>query len=325
MRGFWINLINPGRSLAKWLLLIVVVTVISLGATGYLEVIKEFLDAERFSFLIGEFRISIYLALKVILLIILIFGAAASISDIAEHRIEALSNLRSSSRMLLLKLVQIGIYFLAFLLTLDVIGIDLTTLTVFSGALGIGLGFGLQKIASNFISGVILLLEKTVEQDDLMEMSDGTFGFVRKAHARFTLVETFDGKEMMIPNEDFITSRVTNWTYSNSRARVEIAIGVSYGSDLELTREIMLKAAREHERCLSEPEPACFLRNFGDSSIDFKLFFWIEDITKGRWGPQSDVMFEIWRQFKLQGIEIPFPQHDVHIKNAEKIGRLEDE
>ena len=317
MGSFWINLINPGRSFAKWLLLVTVVTVIFLGATGYLNVVRDFLDAERFSFLIGEFRISIYMALKVILLIILIFGAAAGISDFAEHRIGSLSKLRSSSRTLLLKLAQISIYFIAFLLTLDLIGVDLTTLTVFSGALGIGLGFGLQKIASNFISGIILLLEKTVEQDDLMEMSGGTFGYVRKAHARFTLVETFDGKEMMIPNEDFITNRVTNWTYTNSRARVEISIGVSYGSDLELARDIMLKAAREHERSISNPEPVCFLRNFGDSSIDFKLFFWIEDITEGRWGPQSDVMFEIWRQFKLQGIEIPFPQRDLHIKNTD--------
>lgn len=325
MKGFWINLINPGRSFAKWLLLIAVVTIIALGATGYLDTVRDFLDANRFSLLIGEFRISIYMALKVILLIILIFGAAAGISDFAEHRIGSLSNIRNSSRVLLLKLVQISIYFIAFLLTLDLIGVDLTTLTVFSGALGIGLGFGLQKIASNFISGIILLLEKTVEQDDLMEMSDGTFGFVRKAHARFTLVETFDGKEMMIPNEDFITNRVTNWTYSNSRARVEIAMGVSYGSDLELTKDIMLKAAREHEKALPDPEPVCFLRNFGDSSIDFKLFFWVEDITQGRWGPQSDVMFEIWRQFKLQGIEIPFPQRDVHIKNSDTAGGLKDE
>ena len=316
MGRFWIDLINPGRSFAKWLLLVTVLTVIVLGATGYLNVVKNFLDAERFSFLIGEFRISIYTALEVVLLIILIFGAAAGLSDFAEHRIGSLAQLRPSSRALLLKLAQIGIYFVAFLLTLDVLGIDLTALTVFGGALGIGLGFGLQKIASNFISGIILLLEKSVEQEDLIEMSDGTCGFVRKAHARFTLVETFDGKEMMIPNEDFITNRVTNWTYSNTRGRVEIPIGVSYGSDLELARAIMRKAAREHPQSISDPEPRCFLRSFSDSSIDFVLHFWVEDVTQGRWGPQSEVMFEIWRQFKLQGIEIPFPQRDIHIKNS---------
>ena len=225
--------------------------------------------------------------------------------------------MRSASRSLVLKLVQIFIYFIAFILSLDIIGIDLTTLTVFGGALGIGLGFGLQKISSNFISGLILLMEKSVEEGDLIELTDGTFGFIRKVSARFTLVETFDGKEILVPNEDFITSRVVNWTYSNPHGRVEIPVGVSYGSDIEKAKQLILEAAKEHPRCVSEPEPQCFLRNFGDSSVDFILHFWVADVVQGRWGPQSEVMFSIWNKFAENGIEIPFPQRDLHLKTPD--------
>jgi small-conductance mechanosensitive channel len=198
---------------------------------------------------------------------------------------------------------------------LDFVGIDLTTLTVFSGAVGIGLGFGLQKIASNFISGLILLMEKSIEEGDLIELADGTFGFVRRASARYTLVETFDSKEILVPNEDLITSRVVNWTFSNSSARVELEIGVSYHSDIELARDLILQAAAEHPRCAVTPEPACFLRTFGDSSVNFTLHFWVDDVTEGRWHPHSEVMFEVWRKFKDSGIEIPFPQRDLHIRS----------
>ena len=123
---------------------------------------------------------------------------------------------------------------MAFLFSLDLIGLDIMTFTVFSGAVGIGIGFGLQKVTSNFISGLILLFEKSIEQDDLIELNDGTYGFVQHTGARYTLIETFDGKEIMIPNEDFITNRVINWTYSNSNGRVDIELGVSYNSDLEV-------------------------------------------------------------------------------------------
>ncbi|MBT6547667.1 MAG: mechanosensitive ion channel, partial [Gammaproteobacteria bacterium] len=213
------------------------------------------------------------------------------------------------------------IYLVAFLVGLDFVGIDLTTLTVFSGAVGIGLGFGLQKIASNFISGLILLMEKSIEEGDLIELSDGTFGYIRRASARYTLVETFDSKEILVPNEDLITSRVVNWTFSNSSARIEIELGVAYDSDIDLAHDLILAAAREHPRCAIKPEPACFLRFFGDSSVNFILHFWVEDVTLGRWPTQSEVMFSIWRKFKDNGIEIPFPQRDLHIKGPLNFNR----
>lgn len=314
MKKIWVGIFKPKASLAKWLVFLAIIVVMVLGALGYFDVIKQYSDTEALTLKFGDYRITAFQALKAALVIVLIFWLAAIVSDIAETRVGNLKTLRPANRALIIKIVQIGIYVVAFLLALDILGIDLTALTVFSGAVGIGLGFGLQKITSNFVSGIILLLEKSVEQDDLVEMTDGTFGFVRKASARFTLIETFDGKEIMIPNEDFITNRVINWTYSNSKARVEITVGVSYGSDIEKARELILEAAAAHPRCINDPKPMCYLRNFGNSSVDFILHFWVADVMEGRWEPQSEVMFEIWRKFKSNGIKIPFPQHDIHLR-----------
>ena len=319
MAGLWLNIIKPKGIYAKWLTFLTLIAILVLGTTGHFDVVKQYLDTETLTFKAGEYEISAYGLLRALVVIALIFWVTAIISDVAESRIGNIKKLRASNRALVLKIIQIVLYFVAFLFTLDVICVDLTTLTVFSGALGIGLGFGLQKIASNFISGIILLLEKSVEQDDLVELSDGTFGFIRKSSARFTLIETFDSKEILVPNEDLITSRVINWTYTNNKGRIEIAIGVSYGSDIEKAREILLDAAKAHPRCLKDPEPKCYLRNFADSSVDFILHFWVGDVTQGRWEPQSAVMFDIWNKFKESGIEIPFPQRDIHLKTPDII------
>jgi small-conductance mechanosensitive channel len=319
MTNLWINIIKPKGAYAKWLIFLTLVAILILGTTGHFEVIRQFLDTETLTFKTGEFRISAYGFLRALVTIALIFWVTAIASDVVESRVGKIKKLRAANRTLLLKIIQIIIYFIAFLFTLDVVGVDLTTLTVFSGALGIGLGFGLQKIASNFISGIILLLEKSVEQDDLVELADGTFGFIRKSSARFTLIETFDSKEILVPNEDLITSRVTNWTYSNTKGRVEISVGVSYDSDIEKAHALILEAAKTHPRCIKEPDPKCYLRNFNDSSVDFILHFWVDDVTKGRWEPHSEVMFEIWRKFKENNIEIPFPQRDLHLKTPDII------
>ena len=319
MANIWLNIIKPKGIYAKWLIFLTLAAVLALGGTGHFDVVREYLDTEALTFKAGGFEISAYKVLKSILIMILVFWMAAIVSDFAEKRLSKLRKIRAANRALILKIVHIGIYIVAGLIALDIVGIDLTTLTVFSGALGIGLGFGLQKIASNFISGIILLLEKSVEQDDLVELADGTFGFVRKASARYTLIETFDGKEILVPNEDLITSRVVNWTFTNSKGRVEIPIGVSYGSDIEKVQELILEAAREHPSCIEDPEPKCYLRNFGDSSVDFILHFWVADVAEGRWVPQSEVMFQIWKKFEKNGIEIPFPQRDLHLKTPDMI------
>ncbi|MDD9978240.1 MAG: mechanosensitive ion channel [Boseongicola sp.] len=311
------SLLKPGPRLALILLLTTAFIAYYFGGSKVFEDIVAFLDSDSASLTIGVTRISLWLVIKAVLAAAALLWTAAFVSAFGERRISNLTSVRASNRVLATKAFQIIVYFFAFVFGLQILGIELTALTIFGGALGIGIGFGLQKIAANFISGLILLVEKSVEQGDLVELSNGTFGYVRHMGARYLLVESFDGKEIMIPNEDFITTSVTNWTYSNSRARVEITIGVSYKSDIELAMQLILEAARSHPTALQDPEPVCYMREFADSSVNYLLFFWIDDVTAGRYGPQSDVMRDIWRKFAENNIEIPFPQRDVHIKQSE--------
>ena len=323
MKKIWLSFIQPGGNTAKILIFLALLIILALGYFEQFAVLRTYLDTEALTFTIGSYSISLYDALGGVAIVILVFWVAAIFSDLSKRQIAKLEGISTGNRTLASKISAIAIYMVAGLVALDFIGVDLTTLTIFSGALGIGLGFGLQKIASNFVSGLILLFEKSIEEGDLLELSDGTYGYIRKASARFTLIETFDGKEVLVPNEDLITNRVTNWTYSNPRGRVEIKIGVSYKSDIRKAHELILEAAREHPRCIKEPEPACFLLNYGDSSVDFTLIFWVEDVTEGRWGPKSDVLFAIWDKFAANNIEIPFPQRDLHIRSSDEIIRTE--
>ncbi len=310
------------RRLFKWSILLGLIGIVLAAMQGWLDKPISFLEHESLSLHAADVDLTLYDITKGILIIVIAFWLAALLVELIERKVSKIRTIRSSTRTLIVKVAQILIYVVAFLLTLDVIGIDLTVLTVFSGALGIGLGFGLQKIASNFMSGLILLLEKSVEEEDLIELNDGITGFIRRTGARFTLIETLDSREIMIPNEDFITSRVINWTYSNKRARVDIPVGVAYGTDVEKAMEIMLQAAKEYELCATYPAPEVFLRQWGDSSIRLLLFFWIEDVTAGRYKSQSKVMLEIHRKFKENNIHIPYPQQDVHIKNISELKNI---
>lgn len=323
MKKIWLSFIQPGGNTAKILIFLALIAILGLGYFDQFAVLRSYLDTEALTFSVGSYQVSLYDALGAVAVVILVFWIAAIFSDVSQKQIGKLAGISTGNRTLAVKISTITIYVIAGLIALDFIGVDLTTLTIFSGALGIGLGFGLQKIASNFVSGLILLFEKSIEEGDLLELSDGTYGYIRKASARFTLIETFDGKEVLVPNEDLITNRVTNWTYSNPRGRVEIHVGVSYKSDIRKAHELILEAAREHPRCIKDPEPNCFLLNFGDSSVDFTLLFWVDDVTEGRWGPKSDVMFAIWDKFAANNIEIPFPQRDLHIRSSEDVIKTE--
>lgn len=316
MSGIWAKIFKPRGWVAKWLIFIALLGILFFNASDMLQPVREFLSADRLSFSIGEQTFTAYSIINSILTIVVLIWISGTISEVAESQIGRLPRMRTANKELIIKFAQIFVYVAAALIGLDLIGLDLTTLTVFSGALGIGLGFGLQKTASNFISGLILLMEKSIEVNDLVELTDGTYGFIRRTGARYTLIETFDNKEILIPNEDFITNRVTNWTFSNNRARVEIPIGVSYSSNLDQVREILLAAAADNPRCIREPKPVCYLRNFGESSVDFILHFWVDDVENGRWQPQSEVMMDIWNRFAEAGVSIPFPQRDLHIRSG---------
>jgi small-conductance mechanosensitive channel len=310
-------IIKPKSWFIKAFILVLILTISVLGYFGYLKSTIELLDSEKLSFTLGSIKLSLYKLLKRATFIVLLIALANSLLDRGAKYFRRLRRIKPANKPLIIKIYQILVFFIAFMVGLNILNIKVASLALFGGAVGIGLGFGLQKITSNFISGLILLFEKSIEEGDLVELENGVYGFIRNTGARYTLIETFDSKEIMIPNEEFITKNVINWTYSNKQGRIDVQIGVSYKSDIEKAREFRLEAAREHEMCSKNPEPECFLREYADSSINFLLYFWVDDVTIGRFEPQSDVMRAIWKKFKDNDIEIPFPQRDVHIINKE--------
>ena len=225
--------------------------------------------------------------------------------------------MRPAIRQLVLKTAEITIFGIAFLLLMNIMGISLSALAIFGGAIGVGLGFGLQKIASNFISGVILLVEGQATVGDFVELDGGEAGTIVKMTARAAILETFDGRWIVVPNEDFITTRVVNYSDSGSANRYEAPFSVSYDTDINLIPGIVEKAVATHPEVLEAPYPPdCELRGFGDSGIDFAVEFWVEGIDDGKNKFTSDVLFLIWNALKEHEIEIPFPQRVVHHRGA---------
>lgn len=266
----------------------------------------------------GDVSITAYTFLKGMLLISIVMWVGKLIGQATEARIRGSASITRTTQELLVKIFDIALYTALFMVTLNIVGIDLTALAVFSGALGVGLGFGLQKIASNFISGLILLMEKSVNINNLIQMDDGTYGYVRKLGARASVIETLEGMEVMVPNEDFITSRVANLTHSSKYFRVDVPVGVSYNTDMHLARKVMLEAVDGCKLASKHPghAPRCLMREYGDSSVNFVVMFWMDDIDEGRWVAQDEVMFAIWDALKAHDIEIPFPQRDLHIRSG---------
>lgn len=315
-----LRLLKPDANQTKWLLILVFGTLGILAYLGYYEQIKTVLNQPAYTVKIGTTKLSPYIFLKGLFTIVISFWIAGITHDFTAHQIHSVRGIKPATRTLLAKIFQILIYLICGVVMLRVLGIDLTALAVFSGAVGIGLGFGLQKITSNFISGLILLFEKTIRVDDLVELVDGVQGFVRYMGARHTLLETADGKEIMIPNEDFITHRLTNLTYNNKKAQIEIRVVVSYESDLQLAQKLMLEAAQNHPRCIKDPIPQCFLHEFADSGAVFRLQFWIGDVTEGRSCPKSEVMFSLWNSLKSHGIQMGYPQRAVWVRQEKESG-----
>jgi small-conductance mechanosensitive channel len=302
-------------SFLSGLVIILLVPTFFLQVFNMLDSVIEYLD--QFDFKLGKVRISIYLILKVVIVLLTVFSMAGFIIARLKNYINNNKSIKINTRNIINKFVDIVIYSIVFIIILKTFGVDLTAFAVIGGAVGVGIGFGLQKIASNFISGVILLFEKSVEVGDIVELENGNiYGTIRHFSGRYTLVEAMDGKEIMIPNEEFIVNKVTNWTYSNSKARIEIVIGVAYGSDLVKAKQIIINCAKQHRRCLKNPEVECFLTTFDDYDIKFVLYFWIADIVDGRMGAKSDVMVAIYQQLTANGIVIPIPQRELKIING---------
>ncbi|MEM6602622.1 MAG: mechanosensitive ion channel domain-containing protein [Pseudomonadota bacterium] len=304
---------NIVRIVGAWVL----VPAALLRLFGLLEPVITRLNS--YGFVIGDVNITPYLIIKAISLVVILVWLGRMISRSLKGCIRKNEDISITTQELIIKIFDIFLLISFVMIALNIAGIDLTALAVFSGAFGVGLGIGLQKIASNFVSGIILLIEKSVKINNLVIMDDGTFGHVRKLGARASVIEAVDGREVMVPNEDFITSRVSNLTYSNNAIRVDIPVGVSYDTDLRFAYDLILQAAKGYEHASTKAGrlPACYLREYGDSSVNFMLTFWVDDVNViGKWSAQSDVMFIIWDSFKKNNIEIPFPQRDVHLRTA---------
>lgn len=286
-----------------------------LHATGLGHSVHTYLASLAIDF--GKFQLSVLGIIHGIIIFVVVFWLAGVLSGGLEGSLRRSSRMSYNARELILQFFRVFVYSIAVLVTLNAMGVDLTALAVFGGALGVGVGLGLQKITANFVSGVTLLLEKSVKIGDLIEVGGNT-GWVRQLHTRYALIETFDGREVLVPNEELISSRVTNWTYSNAFARIELTVPVTYGSDAKLARQLMLEAVMEHPKFLKHPEPTCWLREFGDNGLKFLLTFWIPDIKEGRSAPQSEVMFAIMDKFAARGIKMPQPgPQDLILRNTE--------
>jgi small-conductance mechanosensitive channel len=288
----------------------------ALNIAGLIVPVENLLDAMAVP--IGNFRLSLLLLLKGAITLAVLVWIANTTARLVEHRLEHFTVLAPAMRVLAGKLTRMVLVVLAVLLALGSIGIDLTAFAVFSGAIGVGVGFGLQKVVSNLVSGVILLLDRSIKPGDVIEI-DGTYGFVNALNARYAAVATRDGKEFLVPNEDLITQRVTNWSYSNDLIRLHVKVGISYQSDPHAAIRLALEAAREVPRVLTEPEPTCVLVEFGGSTIDLELRCWISDPVNGTANVRSALMLRIWDLYQENGIELPNPQRDITLRNPEAL------
>lgn len=282
------------------------------GRLGGLEPLLAGLDAA--SLLVGARRISLLGILNAALVIAVLFAATRLAIRLLGQSIERVARLDSSQRVLFQKLAGVGVVVAAILIGIDLLGIDLTALAVFSGALGLAVGFGLQKTVGNLLAGLILLMDRSVKPGDVIVVAD-TFGWVNKIGVRAVSVITRDGKEHLIPNELLMTERVENWSFSSRDVRIRIPVSVAYHSDLTVAEKLMIEAAAAVSRVLSKPAPNVWLRSFGEHAVEYDILVWISDPEQGVGNVQSDILHRLWRLFKENGIEIPFPQRDVHIRS----------
>ncbi len=301
------------RALFAWIAWLFVAATI-LGIT---DDIVALLDKAAFS--VGNFRLSLLGAIQAALLIGLMLWVSVTAGGFFDRRIQKVDELTPSLRVLLGKIVRITLIFIAVLVAISSLGIDLTALTVLSGAVGVGIGFGLQKVVSNFISGIIILMDQSIKPGDTIELGQ-TFGWIRELRARFVSVVTRDGREYLIPNEDFITTQVINWSFSDKYVRLDVPFGVSYDSDPHEVARLAIEAAANVDRVVEEfKAPVCWITAFGDSSIEFLLRFWITDPQEGLTNIRGKVLLALWDTFKEHDIQIPYPHRELLFKTPVQV------
>ena len=288
-------------------------TIAALSILGLLQPTMAALDSV--AVVLGGLRISPLLVIKTAVLLMLALWAASAAGDFLDKRVRSTAELTPSIQVLIGKVTRLLLITFAILITLSTVGIDLSALAFFSGAIGVGIGFGLQKIVSNLVSGIILLADKSIKPGDIITVGD-QFGWVTNMGARYTSVDTRDGREILVPNEDFVTQHVVNWSYSNNRMMLISRFGVSYDSDPHHVCQAAVAAAASVPRVLADPPPVCYFEAFGESSLDFSVRYWIVDPNEGIINVRAPVMMALWDAFKREGIDIPFPVRDLRITQA---------
>ncbi|WP_421992394.1 mechanosensitive ion channel family protein [Qipengyuania sp.] len=286
--------------------------------------VVDTLDAVALSF--GDFRISLFdvLIVSAVIAGVLIFAWFAS--RMSRRLVRRMTRLDDAQQLLVEKIATIIVWATAFFVGIDLLGIDLTALAVFSGAFGLAIGFGLQKTFGNLIAGIILLMDRSIKPGDVIAVADTvgreSFGQIRKIGIRAVSVTTRDQREYLIPNENLMINQVENWSYSSKNVRMQVEVGVSYDSDMKLAEELMLRAANECGRVLSAPPPTAWMSEYGDNSVNFVIHCWIKDPEDGVGNVRSAVLKKLWWLFKEHGIEIPFPQRDLHVRSSDQLDRL---
>ncbi len=296
------------NGLSRW----IGIPIATLHVFGWLGQVIEFMDSLAIQ--AGNIRVSAYLLFRVVIFGSILIWLGNLSNGAGQKLIRSRAEFDSRSREVFAKLFEIFLYVAVFLVLLQVVGIDLTALAVFGGALGVGLGFGLQQIASNFISGIIILLDRSLSLGDYIELENGKAGILQEMNMRSATLKTYDGKSVVVPNEQFITTSFTNWTHQDKHQRYDFEFSVSYGSDIPKIPELIISTIEKHPKVLQVPEkPDCEIRSFGDNGVVFGVEYWIEGIDDGENRVEADLLMMIWIILKEHNIEIPFPQRDVRI------------
>jgi small-conductance mechanosensitive channel len=284
--------------------------VLALHLSGLLPELFQILEDVKFN--VGKNELNLLLLMQAILTIIATIFVALWLSRLLENKLMRNEHINMNMRVVMSKLLRGILLMIAILIGLSAVGIDVTLLSVFGGALGVGLGFGLQRIASNYVSGFIILLDKSMQIGDVITV-ETHYGVVSDLRTRYLVLRKLDGTEVIIPNEMLITNLVINHSFSNHQARIQMPVQVSYDSSLELAMQLIAEAASNHPRILETPEHTVQVKGFGENGIDLILSIWIADPEEGSAALQSEIFLEIWRAFQANNISIPFPQREVRI------------
>ncbi len=274
---------------------------------------------------VGSTHISLFTGIRAVVVTAIVILLARVISRFARRFIRRMATLDPTQQLLAEKLFSTAIWIFAILTGIDVLGISFTALTVFSGAFGLAIGFGLQKTFGNMIAGVILLMDRSIKPGDVIAVEGGhgnSIGQVKKIGLRAVLLTTADNREYLIPNEILMTSQVENWSYSSRDVSIAIPISIAYGSDIALAEKLLLQAAQSAPRVLAEPAPGVLLKGFGDKAIEMQVSCWINDPEAGIANVRSHVLKATWQLFQDHGVELPLPQTDLHLLASDGLERL---